>query len=295
MASVLTPSIERAFVTLAEGQVHLRRIVGEDGGARPLLMLHASPVSSASLQGLMRALVGAGRRGAIVAPDTLGNGDSAPPAGERPDIAYFADSTRRLIDALGYERVDVYGGHTGARIACELAAAFPERVGRVILDGIMEYDEALRRLVVERYAPRVEPDEYGRQFIWAFNFVRDQAHYFPYFMRDAEHRLAGAVPDPATLHRATLDVLKALDTYSKPYVAAFEYPAYTRMQQVQAPVLLLRPDAELPALNAALETAMQRLKHAQVTRVAPGDHAKAMAIAAFLGAADGHRAGERIT
>lgn len=274
--------IERAFVALSEGQMHLRRIAGAASQCRPLLLLHASPVSSAVLQGLMRALVEAGHHGALVAPDTLGNGDSAAPAGEQPDIAYFADSKRRLIDALGYERVDIYGGHTGARIACEFAAAFPDRVGRVILDGIMEYDAAMQRLVVERYAPRVAPDEYGRQFIWAFNFVRDQAHYFPYFMRDAEHRLAGAVPDPATLHRATLDVLKALDTYSKPYIAAFQYPAYARMQQVRAPVLLLRPDAELPLLNAAIDTAMNRLPRARVARVAPGDVAKAAAIAAFL-------------
>jgi pimeloyl-ACP methyl ester carboxylesterase len=274
--------IERAFVTIAEGQMHLRRIAGTASKRTPLLLLHASPVSSVVLQGLMRALVEAGHHGTLIAPDTLGNGDSAAPVGEQPDIAYFADSKRRLVDALGYERVDIYGGHTGARIACEFAAAFPDRVGRVILDGIMQYDEAMQRLVVERYAPRVAPDEYGRQFIWAFNFVRDQAHYFPYFMRDAEHRLAGAVPDPATLHRATLDVLKALDTYSKPYIAAFQYPAYARMQQVRAPVLLLRPDAELPVLNAAIDTAMNRLPRAQVARVAPGDAAKAAAIAAFL-------------
>ena len=94
--------IERAFVTLTEGQMHLRRITGADPKARPLLLFHASPSSSWGLQGLMQALVEAGRRGPIIAPDTLGNGDSARPAGEHPDIAYFADSMRRLIDALGY-------------------------------------------------------------------------------------------------------------------------------------------------------------------------------------------------
>ena len=125
--------IERAFVSLAEGQMHLRRIVGSDPGTRPLLLFHASPSSSWGLQGLMKSLVEAGFRGSIVAPDTLGNGDSAAPVPEHPDIAYFADSKRRLADALGYDKVDVYGGHTGARIACEFAAAHPQRVGRVIL------------------------------------------------------------------------------------------------------------------------------------------------------------------
>jgi pimeloyl-ACP methyl ester carboxylesterase len=274
--------IERDFVTLAEGQLHLRRLAAADSASRPLLLFHASPASSWFLQGLMRELRAAGVRGALIAPDTLGNGDSAPPAPEHPDIAYFAHSMLRLADALGYEKVDLYGSHTGARIACEFAAAFPQRVSKVILDGIMEYDVQTRKLVVDHYAPTVPPDEYGRHLIWAFNFVRDQAHYFPYFMRDTAHRLAAAVPEPAVLHRATLDVLKALDTYSKPYVAAFEYPAYSRMALVSAAVLLLRPDAELPVLNAAIETATQRLKHSSVARVAPGDAAKATAIAAFL-------------
>jgi pimeloyl-ACP methyl ester carboxylesterase len=276
--------IERAFVWLAEGQMHLRRLNGTDTSARPLFLFHLSPSSSWSMEGLMQALVAAGMTRTLIAPDTLGNGDSAPPTPEVPDIAYFADSKRRLADALGLERVDLYGSHTGARIACEFAAAFPDRVGRVILDGIIEYDDAMRRLIVENYAPRVTPDVFGQHLIWAFNFVREQAHYFPWFQRDAAHRLSGAVPDAATLHRGTLDILKALDTYPKPYLAAFEYRAYSRMPLVQAPVLLLRPDTELPVLNAAIETAMGLLPRASVARVAGNPGAKAAAIAAFLAA-----------
>lgn len=276
--------IERAFATLAEGQVHLRRLEAPQATACPLLMLHASPTSSHFMQGLMRAVAAAGAPRTLIAPDTLGNGDSCAPTPERPDIAYFADSMRRLLDALGVDRVDVYGSHTGARIACELAVAFPQRVRRVVLDGIIEYDDATRKLVVENYAPVVPPDDYGRQFVWAYHFVRDQALYFPYFQRDPAHRLAGAMPDAATLHRAALDVLKALDTYSKPYIAAFEYRAYARMPLLQAPVLLLRPDTELPVLNAAIAEATARLPDARVARVAAGDAAKGSAIAQFLDA-----------
>jgi pimeloyl-ACP methyl ester carboxylesterase len=277
--------IERAFVTLEEGQVHLRRHVVPGATQPPLLMLHASPTSSHFLQGLMNAIVSAGAPRTIIAPDTLGNGDSAAPRGERPDIAYFADSKRRLLDALGIERVDIYGSHTGARIACEFAVAFPERVRRVVLDGIIEYDDATRQHIVEHYAPTVAPDDYGRQFIWAFNFIRDQALYFPYFQRDPAHRLAGAMPDAATLHRATLDVLKALGTYSKPYLAAFEYRAYARMPLLRAPVLLLRPDTELPTLKAAIGEATSRLPDSRVASVAGDNAAKATAIVSFLDAA----------
>jgi pimeloyl-ACP methyl ester carboxylesterase len=234
------------------------------------------------MQGLMSELRRAGCGDEIIAPDTLGNGDSAAPGVASPDIAYFADSMRRMIDALEIPRVDVYGSHTGARIACEFAAAFPDRVRRVVLDGIIEYDDEMRRLIIENYAPSIEPDDYGRQFVWAFNFVRDQALHFPWFMRDPEHRLEVAVPPAGVLHRASLDVLKALETYAKPYIAAFEYRAYKRMPLVQAPVLLLKPDTELPVLNEAVEKAAGFLQDVQVAAVAGGDAEKAAAIASFL-------------
>jgi pimeloyl-ACP methyl ester carboxylesterase len=274
--------IEREFIRLAEGQLHLRKIVPADPLGLPLLMFHASPVSSWSLQGLMEALVARGHRGVILAPDTLGNGDSAVPACESPDIAYFADSMLRLIDALGVDRVDVYGAHTGARIACEFAAAYPARVGRVILDGIIEYDDEMRADITANYAPVVAPDDYGRHLLWAFNFVRDQALYFPYFRRDPAHRLGGLMPPAAILHRATLDVLKTLDSYSKPYLAAFAYRAYDRMADILAPVLLLKPATELPILNEAVASAAARLRHHSIAEVAAGDPAKADAMETFL-------------
>ena len=278
--------IERQFVALREGQLHLRRLEAHADGASPVvpavLLLHPSPASSWFMQGLMIELRKAGCNAALIAPDTLGNGDSAPPGIDRPDIAYFADSMRRMMDELGLDRVDMYGSHTGARIACEYAAAFPDRVRRVILDGIIEYDDDMRNAILENYAPRVEPDEFGRHFVWAFNFVRDQALHFPWFMRDPEHRLSGPVPPAAVLHRAALDVLKALDTYSDPYIAAFKYRAYERMPGIEAPVLLLKPDSELPVLKAAVAKAASLLRDGHVATITGGDRAKARAIAGFL-------------
>jgi pimeloyl-ACP methyl ester carboxylesterase len=283
--TIQNSDIRRAFVTLTEGQLHLRRLdpaMPGDQTKIPLLMLHASPSSSWSLQGIMTALHGAGSRAPLIAPDTLGNGDSVAPSIEKPDIAYFADSMRRLLDALELPRVDVYGSHTGARIACEFAAAFPDRVRRVVLDGITEYDDDLRHDIIAHYAPTIAPDDYGRQFVWAFNFVRDQALHFPWFKRDPAHRLSVPVPPAPVLHRAALDVLKALDTYAKPYIAAFEYRAYTRMPAIRAPVLLLKPDSELPVLRAAVEKALSLLSDGRVATVVGGDASKAAAIHAFL-------------
>lgn len=274
-------SIERMFVRLDEGQLHLRRLPAADDTAVPLLILHASPASSWFMQDLMLALRKAGHRGEILAPDTLGNGDSPPPAPEDPDIPYFAESMDRLCAALGFGQVDAYGTHTGARIACELAAGHPGRVRRLVLDGITEYDDEMREKVIANYAPRVEPDEYGRHLVWAFNFCRDQALFFPHFMKDAEHRLAVPMPQPEILHRVTLDVLKALDTYPKPYIAAFRYRAFERMPKVTAPTLLLKAENELAVLNRSVATALDLLPDGRAVATGFGA-AKAEPIADFL-------------
>lgn len=279
---VSPPEIERAFVRLDEGQMHIRRLAASHAGAPPLVLLHASPASSWFMQGLMRALRAGGVEGEIIAPDTLGNGDSCAPTPDEPDIAYFAGSIARMCDALGLAQVDIYGTHTGARIACEFAASYPARTRRVVLDGITEYPDDLRNAVIAHYAPVVEPDEYGQHLIWAFNFCRDQALFFPHFMKVPERRLAVPMPPPAILHRITLDVLKALDTYPKPYLAAFRYRAFERMGLITAPVLLLKPENELELLTRSVARALEILPDGRSASMAPGEQAKAAAIIPFL-------------
>lgn len=272
--------VERAFVRLAEGQVHLRQIVAEGSTKPPLFLLHASPSSSRWMTGMMEAIAPSGRN--VIAPDTLGNGDSAAPTIASPDIGYFADSVLRLADAMGIDRFDVYGAHTGARTACELAAMAPDRIGHAVLDGIKEYDEATKASILEHYAPTHAPDDHGTHLVWAFHFVRDQALYFPHFRRDPEHRLPGHMPPARVLHDAALDVLKALDTYALPYLAAFRYRPLDRMPLIECRVLLLKAERELAVLNAAIDDALARLQNGHVAAVPSEPEGKARAIIAFL-------------
>ena len=281
----MSARIDRDFVRIAEGQVHLRRIDAPAAAAPPLFLLHASPASSRFMTGLMTALADGNRR--VIAPDTLGNGDSPAPAPAEPDIAYFADSVLRLADAMGINSFDVYGTHTGARIACELAAIAPGRVRAAILDGIREYDDQTRENVLAHYAPAHEPDEHGTHMVWAFHFVRDQSLYFPHFQRDPAHRLLGFMPDPRILHEAAIDVLKAIDTYAKPYLAAFRYRALERMPHIAGPVLLLRAERELAVLNAAIADMAALLPQGTIADVASEPAAKARAILAFLTGLEG--------
>jgi len=224
--------VDRAFVRLAEGLVHYRH--AGDGGV-PLYMAHSGPGSSHGLAPLIAAF-GETRR--VVAPDMLGNGDSDPPARPDTDIAYYADCAVRVMDALQTEHVDFYGTHTGAMIGMELSLRHPERIRKLVLDGVMALDAAGREEMLANYAPEMAPDEHGGYLLWAHQFCRDMIVYYPYFKRDAEHWTGNGAPSNELLHQLTLDTLKALTTYHCAYRAAFSYDVPVELPQVRHPTLL---------------------------------------------------------
>lgn len=268
--------IDRAFARIAEGLIHYRHVPGD---GPPLLLLHASPGSSANLVPLIEALQVTGSAPALIVPDTPGNGDSAALTVEAPQMADYADALVRLMDALGIEQATLYGAHTGARIAVEAGVRHRERVAAVVVDGIGEYDGALRDELVANYAPEVRPDDYGSHLLWAFHFVRDQALHFPHYARDPEHRLmTRAVPDAEALHRAAMEVLKALGTYHHAYRAAFAYPTRARLAMLERPLYLLDATNELPALRSQAQALAAAARSSTLVPVEPGFAAKAAAI-----------------
>jgi pimeloyl-ACP methyl ester carboxylesterase len=226
--------VKRGFVDIAEGQVHFRE-AGRGNAGVPLVMLHPSPGSARMLEPLIAAMAGTRH---VVATDTLGNGDSTPPQGESPGIVYFADAHRRALDALGLERFDLYGSHTGANIACEIAIAQPDRVRRLILDGISLYGEDERADMLRHYAPGVTLDQNGTQFNWIWHFVRDGFLFWPWYRREAGRRRSVGLPSAEALHEKVVEVLKAATTYHLSYRAAIGYDKAPRLPLVRVPTLL---------------------------------------------------------
>lgn len=138
-----TPDVDRAFVRLQEGLVHYRH-AGEvnKAAALPLYMVHAGPGSSAGMAPLISEL---GKTRWVVAPDTLGNGDSVGPGLQNPDVAYYADSVIRIMDKLNIEKADYFGTHTGSHIGVELLLTRPDRVRKAIFDGIGIFPDDLKK------------------------------------------------------------------------------------------------------------------------------------------------------
>jgi pimeloyl-ACP methyl ester carboxylesterase len=249
-------SIRRGFVDIAAGQVHYR--TAGAGGARPLVMFHPSPGSAKMLEPL---ILGFAQNRRVIALDTLGNGDSAPPPGDRPGLQVFVAAHLQAMDALGLVEVDLYGSHTGGNIACEVAIERSRQVRHLILDGMSLYSKEERADMLANYAPAVSLRDDGTHLAYLWNFVRDTFLFWPWYKRDAAHVRTVGLPPLATLHEKVVEVIKAATTFHHSYNAAIAYEKEARLPLVTVPTLLAcaRTDMLLPYLDAVAAL----LPHAQ--------------------------------
>ena len=122
--------VQRSFVTARTGQLHLRRAAPAQGlGMRPpVVLLHQTPLSGRMFSEFLPYIA---RDRVVYAPDTPGYGESDPPAAV-PQLGDYSDALHDFISDLK-EPVDLVGYHTGALIAAEYAARYPDEVRRLVL------------------------------------------------------------------------------------------------------------------------------------------------------------------
>jgi pimeloyl-ACP methyl ester carboxylesterase len=252
--------IRRGFATVAGGQVHYRE--AGVGLGRTLVLIHASPGSSRMLAPLIRAF-GASRH--VIATDTAGNGDSEVQLAEATDIGELARIHLAALKALGLGSFDLYGTHTGASIAAEIALLAPGRARRLILDGVGLYSAEQQAEMLARYAPAMRPDLQAQYLMWAWHFVRDTHVFWPWYATDAAHRRPTGLPSAEALHEKLVEVLKALTTYHKSYRAAFAHDKRARLPLLRLPVLAAcaRTDMLAPMFDelVSLMPGAARLQH----------------------------------
>lgn len=210
-------TIRRSYIDGPFGQIHLRMA----GEGRPLLLLHQSPLSGAMFDAVLPRLAAAGF--AVVAADTPGFGQSDLPADE-VGIGGYAAAMVAVLDALEWTRAHLVGHHTGASIAATLAAHYPVRVDRVILNGPALLSEDERAFFAQfRFDPLAIKSD-GSHLLAAWN-----------------QRLA-ATPgwtDLAAMHRYVTEMLANPVHYGRGFNAAFSHDLGSDLRAIAAPTLIL--------------------------------------------------------
>ena len=110
----------------------IRLNVEESGSGAPLLLLHGFTGAASTWRDITSSWDGWRR----IAVDLIGHGASDAPEDERRfTMDHCVADVVALLDELAIERATVLGYSMGGRVALQLAAAAPERVAALVLEG----------------------------------------------------------------------------------------------------------------------------------------------------------------
>lgn len=232
--------MQKAYVQLPEGQMHYRV------SGKPILptwlLLHRTAASSVMYEGLMGELRGYH----CVAPDTPGFGGSFDVEGW-PDIPKYAAWIEQFLDAAGVSACWVFGHHTGANIAVELAHRLPGRIKGLALMGVT-------------YFTAEERAQFKPHFADEFTPVRDGSHL------DANwkwaQQLAVDEAGQACVHQEFLDTARAYRGRVQAFSAVWDQDLPERLKGLEIPLLVMSAEDEMlyqyfPRIHEALPHVQQ--------------------------------------
>ncbi|WP_026731974.1 alpha/beta fold hydrolase [Fischerella sp. PCC 9605] len=214
--------IKRAFLDTEDGQIHYR--IGGEG--KPLLLLHRNPSSSNEFQDLMPIFAETKR---VIAMDLMGLGDSDKPP-RIYSVADYAKTGIMLLDELGIKTTSILGHHTGAYVGAEVAAAYPDRVDKLILCNVDDFTEEQKAAIANRYYQvfQIKPD--GSHLVERWSF---RAQY---------------VGSTELNHLCMLDEAKCYGYPPYAPLAFINYPYLERFRLIQCPTLVLSGTEDIKGL-----------------------------------------------
>jgi pimeloyl-ACP methyl ester carboxylesterase len=235
--------VRRAFMDTPEGQIHYATA----GVGRPVLLLHQTPRSWDEYRDVIPILAEERR---VIAMDTIGYGESYKPA-RRSEIEDYAHGAIALLDGLGIGATAVVGHHTGAVIAMELGASYPERVERLVLSASPFVDAAdrERRRTGGHRVDHVEarPDGAHLAELWQI-----RQRFYP---RDR----------PDLLTRFVADALRAGEKIVEGHGACSRYRMEERIGRIRCPTLVTYGTED----RFAVPTAEPVARHIPGSRLVP--------------------------
>lgn len=242
----MTTAVTRRYVDTSEGRLHLA-CTGPDDGV-PVLLLHQTPRSWDEYREVLGPL---GRHRRAIALDTLGYGASEAPSTHR--IETYAAGVLALMEAIGVDRFDLVGHHTGGAVAIEVAASAPDQVRRLVLSSTSYVDAEAR---AARQSRPHTLDAYTS---------RDDGSHLLELWRGREPYYPPSRPE--LRDRYISDALRA-DDPSAGHAAVAVYEMEHALPRITAPVLCIGHERD-PHAMPSLER-LAGLLDAEVARISDG-------------------------
>lgn len=235
--------ITRHFVRVGDREVHYRRA----GSGPPFVLFHVSPQTGAFVLPHLMPLADSYT---LIALDAPGYGESDPLIQTAPVMADYADAVIETLDALGIERAPLYGSHTGANIAVEVARRAPDRVSALVIDGLSLSTPEVAQDRTDHYAPQFTSTADGAHLAWAWQHTRDQLIFWPWYNAHKANRVHGGMKEASYLHDVVHAKMNATN-YWLGYRAAFSHDSRDALYQ-------LTTDAFFVTIGADEHTAIER-------------------------------------
>ena len=207
------------------------------GTGPALVMLHASPMSSAAL---LPFIAVAAEYATVIAPDTPGYGWSDPLREPTGDLSGYVAALHSFTERLGLEKFSLYGTATGAQIAIEFSKTHGAKVDCLILDNAAHFTDGEKESIVSGYFPDLSPDATGSHLTRLWSVARDQCVFFPWHQATPETRLQAGGVNTDVVHHMAMEFLQAGKDYDTAYRAAFANEKIERVKPITVPVVIMR-------------------------------------------------------
>ncbi len=238
--------IKRGFADTPGGQIHY----ASAGSGKPVLLLHQTPRSWDEYREVLPILA---RRFRAIAMDTVGFGDSYRPE-RKGSIEEYARGVIDFLDAMEIERTALVGHHTGAVIAMEVAACYPERCERLVLSASPYVDAAERER--RKTAPPIDHYE-----------VREDGTHLTELWGKRRAFYPRGRPDLFT--RLIIDALKLGERVEEGHQAVGAYRMEDKAPRIGVPTLLLAGDED-PFSHPRLKPLADAIPGSEIVVIAGG-------------------------
>jgi len=209
-------AIRKGYVDTINGQLHYR-MAGESNTGVPIVMLHQTPSSSVMFESLMNSL---SADYWIIAPDMPGFGGSD--ALQEPvTIAAYAEIFYKALHALGIQQCWLFGHHTGASVATQMASDHPGFAKRVALSGPTLLSQQLKEILPTKST--------------AFPIREDGGHLLLMWQRIQAKDSAASL---SLVERETVLAINLGKNYPDAYKAVIEQDYATQLASIACPVLV---------------------------------------------------------